>query len=107
MKSYFIEDLNSKQIKKIKTLLEEQDCYNPIKDIFWVKLPQKILSITQEKHNKTCGPYIFSIEIGKNWIKAEFLIRDTKKISCSCIRFAEEHQRNYIINFIDAILNHI
>ncbi len=104
MKSYLIDELTSEEIKNIKNSLEKMGLHSPIKDIFWFEVPEDILTPIQKKHLPSCGPYIFSLEIGDNWIKLELLIRATGKIRCSCISYANEAQRNYIIDMLEEII---
>ncbi len=103
MKSYFIDELKKEEIEKIKSNLKKKGFLNPLKDIFWIEIPEKLLSPVQKEHLSTCGPYVFSLETGKDWIKLELLVRATGKIRCLCVDFATRQQRDFIMEIIDEI----
>jgi len=105
VKSYLIDELTPQEIKKIKNSLKKMGLHSPIKDIFWFEVPEDILTSIQKKHLPSCGPFIFSLEIGDSWLKLELLIRATGKIRCSCISYANEVQRNYIIDVLEEIVS--
>ncbi len=105
MRSYFIDELRRNELEKFERSLKDRGFKNPITDIFWIEVPNELLTEIQKEHLTTCGPYIFSVELGKNWIKVELLIRPTGKIRCECISYATTEQRNYVIDLIDNLLN--
>jgi len=101
--SYVIDEIKKTDIDKIRAYLKEKKYKSPIEDIFWIPIPEELLNPTQKEHFATCGPYIFSLELGKDFIKLELLVRATNKIRCSCISFATKQQRDYAINLVENI----
>ncbi len=107
MKSYLIDEVKPEDVIKLKRYLKEKGFKSPIENIFWVELPTSILSRKQKKHLSSCGPYVFSIETGKDWIKLEFLIRPTSVFKCSCISYPNKKQRSYAMDLLDSILKEL
>ncbi|GAB6888610.1 hypothetical protein JCM13304A_21090 [Desulfothermus okinawensis JCM 13304] len=103
MRSYLIDEIPRADIEKIRTYLREKKFKSPIEDIFWIQVPEELLTSEQKEHISSCGPYIFSLELGRDFIKLELLVRATNKIRCSCISFANLEQINYGINLIENI----
>ena len=104
MRSYYIDELKPDEVKRIKSYLKEKGFKSPITDLFWIELPNSILSKKQKSHLKTCGPYVFSLETGKDWVRLEFLIRPISTFRCSCISYANKKQRSYAMDLLDSIL---
>ena len=44
------------------------------------------------------------MELGRNAIKFEFLIRSRRTMRCSCIGYATIPQRDWIMNFADELV---
>ena len=107
MRSYVIDELVAEDIKKISDSLKEKGFHSPLKDIFWIEVPENLLTSIQRDHLSSCGPYVFSLELVKNWLKLELLVRPTGRIRCSCISYATDAQRNYIINLIEQLYSSI
>lgn len=105
MKSYFIDELRKEEVERFEKSLKQKGYKNPITDIFWIEIPNDLLTMKQKEHLSSCGPYIFSVELGRDWIKVELLVRPTGKIRCQCISYATTEQRNYVISLIDNMLN--
>ncbi|MDQ7031478.1 MAG: hypothetical protein Q9M37_02000 [Desulfonauticus sp.] len=107
MRSYFIDELNSTEIEKIKNWLDQKNIKSALSELYWIFLPPELYSVTQQKHAQECGPYYFALEVNKHWIKFELLIRAENKIRCECITYATEEQKNYIIQFAESMLKEL
>jgi len=101
--SYVIDEIKKADIEKVRAYLKGKNYKSPIEDIFWIQIPEELLNATQKEHFASCGPYIFSLELGRDFIKLELLVRATNKIRCSCISFATKPQRDYAINLVENI----
>lgn len=104
MRAYYIDELNKQDLEKIKNSFKQEKLNNPLDDLYWLPLPEELYTIEQKDHLSTCGPYYFPLELGKNWLKAELLIRASNKIRCQCINYASKEQREYLINWINQLL---
>jgi len=102
MKQYTIDDLRLAEYEKIKTYLDENVGPSKMDGIYWIQLDENILTNIQAEH-KECQPFYFAIDIGPNAVSCELLIRSRSTIKCNCTSYATESQRNWIIQFADAI----
>ena len=102
MKHYRIDELRPNDLEKLKAHLDEQ--YGPcqVEDLYWVPLEDHLLDEVQKTHSG-CQPFCFAVELGPNEIAFELLIRTRNRVRCDCIRYANPVQRDYIIQFADAI----
>jgi len=104
VRSYIIEEMKPEYIESLVHYLEQKGYKCPLKDIYWFDVPEELLTARQKRHLPSCGPYIFSLEIGKTWVKLELLVRAQNIIRCNCITYATAKQRKYIIEYLDNIL---
>ena len=98
MRSYLIDELHSSDIEKINTFLHENAIQSNLDQLYWVAIPEDLLSGIQFEH-RDCQPHAFAIEVGEDWVKLEFLVRSMKNMQCTCPGYSTGQQQNFIINF--------
>lgn len=98
MRSYLIDEISPPDIQKINQFLSQNALTSGLEKIFWVRIPDDLLSELQSKH-KDCQPHYFAVEVGNNWIKLEFLIRNLKSMRCSCNCYCTHEQREFIFRY--------
>ncbi|MBU1054752.1 MAG: hypothetical protein KKC46_13145 [Proteobacteria bacterium] len=104
MKQYVIDELRHSDYEKIKTYLDENLEASDILGIYWLPIDEKFLAKEQAAHIN-CQPFFFIISLEDKLISIELLVRTRIRISCSCIDYATEKQRNWLIGYIDDMLN--
>jgi len=103
MRSYFVDEISPSQKEKIKAYLIEHALSSDLNEIFWVKLPDDLLTEAQSKH-RDCHPYVFAIELGRDWIKAECLIRSLNNMKCEAQAYCDPRQWVFITKFVHGII---
>ena len=106
MKQYVIDELRPEDYDKLRSSLSEYFEPSDIDGIYWVVLDRNMLSDIQADHTE-CRPFYFAIELGPSKIACELLVRTKNKIRCSCINYATEQQRNWLIGRIDALFEEL
>lgn len=106
MKSYVIDEISSSDMVKIRDYLENATQKSEIKDIFWARLPEDLLNGTQY-HHKDCMPHVFAIELGRDWVKFEFLVRSLVTISCQCQGYGTSQQIAFIMEYADRMITEL
>lgn len=106
MKQYVIDELRAEDYDKLKSYLGEHFEPSDIDGVYWVILDRNILSDIQANHAE-CGPFYFAIELDYSKIACELLVRNKNKIRCSCISYANENQRNWLIEKVDALFGQL
>lgn len=104
MKSFLVDELSRDQVEGLSRHLADRGYRGPIDDIFWIPVPEDLLTAEQRGHLDSCGPFIMTLETGKGWIKLELLVRATRVLRCTCISYANEEQRGYALEFLEALL---
>ena len=71
--------------------------------LYWIELPQDILSETQKNHND-CAPYCLGVELENRCVRFELLVRSNTNLHCDCIAHATSQQRQFVLDFVDTML---
>jgi len=104
MKQYVIDQLRESDYDQIKDFLDGNTEGAALEGIYWVGLPPDLYSPVQSAHSK-CHPHYFAINLTRNDVAFELLIRSRQIIRCNCIAYATKQQRDYIIQFADSMLD--
>lgn len=102
MKQYVIDQLRPADFEAVKAYLDQNFNPSKVEGIYWISLEKNLLTDVQLEHSE-CQPFYFAIDLEQNYMACEFLIRTPQKMRCSCMGYATEKQRNWIIRFADAI----
>jgi hypothetical protein len=106
MKQYVIDELRRKDYELIKAYMEEKFLSSDVDGIYWIRLDEKILSEIQKAHTD-CQPFYVAVDLKPNLITFEMLIRTQNRMRCSCMGYATDTQRNWLIRLADAIFDEL
>ncbi len=106
MRQYVVDELRPQEVERIRRYVEDTCEPAGIGGIYWLRMPEDLLSPTQYEH-KPCQPHCSAIEIGDRYIKFEMLVRSRMKIRCQCVQMATLQQRNFILAFADKMLDEL
>ncbi|MFW5731133.1 MAG: hypothetical protein ACOCV7_05745 [Desulfonatronovibrionaceae bacterium] len=107
MRSYLIEEINPSDMDRIIDRLNFICLEKPLQDLFWLTVPEEVLTPEQKEHLESCGPFHLALESGKDFLKLELLVRCRSKIRCSCITYATRQQREHMIQYLDDMLKNL
>ncbi len=106
MKSYYIDEISRPDMGKITSYLNENAVESGMDKLYWIEMPEHILSGFQAKHSE-CQPHRFAIETGDSWIRAEFFVRTSVKFRCDCNGYCSETQQKFIMDYIDSMISRL
>lgn len=106
MKQYVIDQLRESDYYHIRDYLDEQVEKTVFEEIYHVKLPKELYTETQSAHSD-CQPFYFAINLNRNKLAFEWLIRSRQTLRCDCVGYASREQRDHIIDFADSILEQL
>ena len=108
MRNYFIEDLLPEHLTTICQTLKDRGLSGSLEGIYYLPLPENLLTEVQREHADECGPHIFALEaVNESALKLELLVRARGKLRCECVCYATPAQREYIIDFLDAFIRQL
>jgi hypothetical protein len=103
MKQYVLDEIARPDLARIKQYLDEKAQPAGLEGIWWVELGKEQLSEAQLAH-PDCQPHCLAVELGRDHLKFEFLIRSRRIMRCSCIGYATRPQRDWIMDFADRLV---
>ncbi len=106
MRAYLIDEISKPDMEKITKFLKKHATHSSLDQIYWIKIPEDILSDVQFRH-KDCQPHVFAIELGSDWIKLELFIRTLMSIRCDCPAYCTSQQKNYLFKFADGMIEQL
>ena len=104
MKQYVIDELQSGDSEKIVEYVKHHFSATGLDQIYWVILPDDLLSDTQKAHRE-CRPFYVAVELMDTSVKCELLVRSKKRLGCDCICYADRQQRNWVIDQMDLMID--
>ncbi len=104
MRSYLIEDFHHGDLDRLSKNLDSKNWTGSLAGLYWLPVPEELLSDEQKAHRAECGPYAMGLEVEDTWIKLELLVRAQSRMRCSCVCFAAPAQREYMIDTLDQLL---
>lgn len=103
MRQYRIDELSREERANIENYLRRTLKSSPVEGVFWIEVPQDLLGAEQRGHDD-CGPFYMGVILEAEAICFEMLIRSRTNLHCSCIAYATEAQRDFVLRFIDKML---
>jgi hypothetical protein len=103
MRQVVIDELSPMERDNIDSYLKRSLKQGPMIGLYWMQLPDDLLSPTQLDH-KQHGPFHLAVEVTNTAVKFELLVRSQVNLHCSCIAHATAAQRQYVLDFIDKMV---
>lgn len=103
MRQFVIDELSPMERDNIDSYLKRNLKPGPMVGLYWMELPTELFSEAQQGHDD-CGPFYFGVEVEDFRVRFEMLVRSNSNLHCSCIGHATSEQRQYILDFVDKML---
>lgn len=107
MRTYTIDQLETTDIAAISSRLNSMELQAGLEGVYWLPVPQAMLTPLQTEHSERCGPYCLALEVEENSLHMELLVRGMGRISCQCLCFASETLRNHMIAYLEDMLREL
>jgi hypothetical protein len=91
-------------MENVRSFLKKKARASQMEQLFWVHMPKERLSRVQTSH-PDCQPYLFAIELGTDWLKAEMFMRSQDNLRCPCSAYCTPEQRDYIIHYVQDMID--
>ena len=107
MRIYTIDQLRDEDTKLISERLTEAGLQGGLQGLYWLPVPENLLSSLQVEHKEKCGPYCLALDVDEQALHLELLVRGMGKITCQCVAFASEELRDHMIAFVEDTLREL
>ena len=104
MRQFVIDELSPLEQDNLDSYLKRSLKPGPMVGIFWLVLPEDLYGDAQHGHQE-CGPFYFAVDLGKQRLSFEMLVRSAGNLHCTCIAWATKAQRQFVLEFIDHMLD--
>jgi hypothetical protein len=103
MRQIVIDELSPLERDNIDSYLKRSLQQGPMVGLYWMALTADLLSPAQHGHDK-CGPFLLAVEVERESVRFELLVRSHTNLHCSCIAYATPVQRQFVLDFIDRMI---
>ena len=103
MRQYVIDQLIREERANIERYLKRTLKPGPVDGVYWIEVPQDLLSAEQQDHEDCC-PFFFAVVLEADSACFELLVRSQTNLHCSCIAYASSAQRGFVLQFADRML---
>jgi hypothetical protein len=103
MRQFLIDELSREERDNLDNYLKRKAKQGGMEGMFWLPVPDDLLAEAQQGHEE-CGPFFFGLELAEKKLIIELLIRSQSNLHCSCISYATKAQRDYLLGFVDNML---
>ncbi len=104
MRQFVIDELSPMECDNIDSYLKRSLKHGPMIGLYWLQLPDDLLSDIQQEHKDEHGPFHLAVELTNSAVKFELLVRSQVNLHCSCIAHATPVQRQFVLDFIDKMV---
>lgn len=104
MRQFLIDELSREERDNLESYLKRTVKSAAMEGMFWLALPSDLWGAAQQGH-EGCGPFYFGIELAEKKLIAELLVRSESNLHCSCIAYATQAQRDFLLRFLDTMLS--
>jgi len=106
MKQYVVDELRPTDYRKLKQYFDDTFGAAEMGGVYWIRLDSEILTENQVAHSE-CHPFFAAVDLATERLACELLIRTQNRVRCSCMAYANETQRNWLIQLIDDIFDRL
>jgi len=106
MKQYVVDQLRYPDYEKLKAFLGQTYGEAKMEGIYWIPVGEHLLTPIQAEH-RDCQPFAAAVELQETRLSLELLVRTRSRIRCSCIAYANDQQRNWLIGLVDRMLEQL
>ena len=103
MRQIVVDQLSREERDNLDSYLKRTLKPGPLEGVYWMTVPQDLLGEAQQGHEK-CGPFCVAVELEEETIRFELLVRSQANLHCSCIAHATPAQRDFVLRFVDTML---
>jgi len=106
MRSYYIDEFVPGELDRLAERLESMELSASMENLYWLPVPQELLTPVQREHMHECGPYVLALEIlDEAALRLELLVRARNRLRCECVSYAGQRLVNHMILYVHGLLD--
>lgn len=104
MRWYCVDELTGGTVTALAGRMAEKGWSGSLAGLYWLPLPEDLLSPLQREHLGQCGPYALAIELDEQSLRLELLVRARGQLRCDCIAQASPEVLDHAVRILDQLL---
>ena len=105
MRSYYIDEFVPGELERFAERLHSMALSAGVEELYWLPVPEDLLTACQKRHASECGPYVLALEILDEALRLELLVRARNKLRCECVAYADQRLVSHMIVYLHALLD--
>jgi len=107
VRSYCLDDFVPGELERLAERLESMELSAGVEKLYWLHIPQDLLTPLQTEHARECGPYALALEILDGALRLELLVRARNRLRCECVAYAEQRLVSRMILYLHGLLDEL
>ena len=104
MRQFIIDELSREERDNLDNYLKRTlRAAAGLAGMYWLQVPDDLLAEAQQGHEE-CGPFFFGLDLAKDKLIVELLVRSETNLHCTCISYATKAQRDFLLDFVDKMV---
>lgn len=104
MRWYVVDELSAEETARLGRALLDMKLDSGMNSLYWLPVPENLLSPVQREHAAHCGPHVLALELEEHGLRLELLVRARGCLRCDCVHYAEPELRAHMIAWLDQLL---
>ncbi|MGE9986049.1 hypothetical protein [Desulfovibrio sp. SGI.169] len=104
MRWYVVDDLSAGETARLAQALRDMEFSSGVDSLYWLPVPENLLSPVQRKHAVDCGPHALGLELEEHSLRLELLVRARGRLRCDCVHYAGPELRARMIAYLDQLM---
>ncbi len=103
MREIVITELAPEAVARLEAALKERGWAASLDRLYWLPLAMEDLTAEQQCH-RDCGPHALALEMTRDGLRLELLVRARNRLHCSCIAPCQPWQIARVAEQLDQLL---
>jgi len=107
MRSLLLDELAPGDMDRLLEHLGRTLTTSGLPDVFWLEMPEDLLTPEQAAHRGSCGPHRVAVVVEEDSLRLELLVRAQESLRCACTAYATTAQRDFLIDYLDRLIEEL
>ena len=107
MRRYCIDEFLPGELALLVERLDSMELSAGMEELYWLPVPQNLLTPLQTAHARECGPYALALEVLGESVRLELLVRARNRLRCDCVAYAEPRLIDHMISYLHGLLDEL
>ena len=107
MRNYCLDEFVPGELERLAERLDGMEFSAGMEALYWLPVPQELLTPLQKEHERECGPHALALEILDEALRLELLVRARNRLRCDCVAYADQRLVHHMIRYLHDLLDEL